>query len=124
MNLKGNKNTKERRRKEEHIHYTILKERNPNYYPRIPRLRSINAVFIGIGRIWKTRRSHTSKSKPGPIKMPRFHGISMVKLGPITLNFGHIVRLASNTLYIYLVLQYLNVYFFRYIIKYEIQCIN
>ena len=27
MNLKGNENTKERRRKEEHLHYTTLKER-------------------------------------------------------------------------------------------------
>ena len=52
MNLKGNENTKERRRKEEHLHYTILKEINPSYYYSPPsRLRSINAVFIGIERV-------------------------------------------------------------------------
>ena len=32
-----------------------------------------------------------------PIKMPRFHGISMAKLGSIALNFGHMIRLASST---------------------------
>ena len=50
-----------KKKEEEHLHYTTLKDRNPNYYSRNSRLRSINAVFIGIGRIWKTRRSYISK---------------------------------------------------------------
>jgi len=52
MNLKENENTK---KEEEHQHYTTLKERNPNYCSQSPHLKSINVVFIGIGRILKMR---------------------------------------------------------------------
>ena len=118
MNIKGNENTKERRRKEEHLHYTTLKERNPSNCSPCPRLRSIHAVFIGIGRMWKARRGYALKIDAWPTKLPQQLGGTAVKLGPIALNFGHVVRLASSTFYMYLVLQCLNIYLSRFSFKY------
>jgi len=59
MNLKGNENTKERRRTLT-LHYIIQKERNlatalrPRFWPNI-------TVFIGRRGIWMARQGHASK---------------------------------------------------------------
>ena len=51
--------TKEKRRRTPTLYYT--KREETYLLLSIPHLRSIYAVFIDIGKIWKARRSHASK---------------------------------------------------------------
>ena len=114
---------RKKKKRKEHLHYTTLKERKPSYCSPSLGLRSINAVFIGMGRFRRRDEVTRQKSTRGPTKMQLFYGISATKLGSIALNFGHMIRLASSIFCMYLILQYLDVYFSRYVFKYGIQCI-
>jgi len=64
------------------------------------------------------RRGHASKIDAWILKVTRKLGGTTTKLGPIALNFGHVIRLASSTFCMYLVLRKLDLYFSKYNFKY------
>ena len=76
------------KKKEEHLHYTTLKERKPSLIQNLLPFQVSAGVYIGERRIWKARRSHASKINAWAHHLvaktrllPHFHGNTR-DLGP------------------------------------------